>query len=329
MSSNRKNLLVGATALVSLILLGWMILKFGGKAAQPFAEAQLPIELVAERADGLFEGSAVLYRGVNVGQVTRIRRADNEVQVFIDAVVDQAPPLPANLVARIRTQGVISSGSVVSLELTGPKPEGTLAAGTRIEAYYSGSELLPKEYSDLARELTETTRQFRQTNLPQHLDEAVLNVQKQITKVGQVLDSVQSLVSDPKMRQDLQAAMANIHTASATATRVGENLERFSGNLDKLSVQAQGTLSKTQDHIDALAKQLNERLGQLASLLGSFQSVAGKIDKAQGTAGLLVNDPKLYQNMVDATKLLSLTVADVQRLVEQWEQEGITFKLNK
>lgn len=329
MSSNKKNLLVGAMVLIALILLGWMILRFGGKAAQPFAAAQLPVEFITDRADGLFEGSAVYYRGVNVGQVTRIRRSEDQVHVLMDAVLDPRPPLPANVLGKIRSQGIISSGTIISLELTGPKPEGQLASGTKISASYAGSELLPKEFSELARELTETSRQFRETNLPRHLDEVVQNIQRQVAKTGEVLDSIQGLVSDAKIRQDIQAAIANIRTASDTATRVGENLERFSADLDKLAGQAHRTLSKTEGHVDTLAKQLDQRLGQIASLLNVFQKVAGKIEKGQGTAGLLVNDPRLYQNMVDATKALNLTISDLQRLVEQWEQEGITFRLNK
>jgi hypothetical protein len=42
-----------------------------------------------------------------------------------------------------------------------------------------------------------------------------------------------------------------------------------------------------------------------------------------------VNDPKLYQGLVDVTQQLNLTVTDLRRLVQQWEQEGVSLKLSK
>jgi hypothetical protein len=40
-----------------------------------------------------------------------------------------------------------------------------------------------------------------------------------------------------------------------------------------------------------------------------------------------MNDPKLYQSLVETTMELNATVKDLHRLVEQWEQEGVTLKL--
>ena len=68
--------------------------------------------------------------------------------------------------------------------------------------------------------------------------------------------------------------------------------------------------------------------GQKDSLiLDRFQSVATKVDQGQGTAGKLINDPKLYEALLDSSQELSLTIKDLKRLVEQWEQEGVSLKL--
>ena len=42
-----------------------------------------------------------------------------------------------------------------------------------------------------------------------------------------------------------------------------------------------------------------------------------------------MNDPKLYQALVDSSRELNATIVDLKRLVEQWEQEGLHFKLAK
>jgi phospholipid/cholesterol/gamma-HCH transport system substrate-binding protein len=329
MSPYRKNILVGLTAMVALILLGWMILQFGAKAARPFAQAQLPIRFLAERADGLFEGSPVLYRGVNVGQIGSIRLDPKESKVVIDAVLNPAPPLPANVVGVIKSQGVISAGVSIDLELTGPVPEGQLTANTVLPARYTGMGLIPPEFAELAKELQATARQLRETNMVGNLNGAIVSTQKQIEKVGNLVQSLQELVGDPKMRQDLQVAFGNIRTASDNATRIAQNLEQFSGKLNTLGDQASGTLTKTQAQIDKVSTDLDERLRQIAALLDNFEDITKKLSQGQGTAGMLINDPKLYQGLVDTTRQLNDTIADLKRLVSQWEQEGITFKLGK
>lgn len=329
MSPYRKNILVGLTAMVALILLGWMILQFGAKAARPFAQAQLPIHFLAERADGLFEGSPVLYRGVNVGQIGSIRLDPKESKVVIDAVLNPAPPLPANVVGVIKSQGVISAGVSIDLELTGPVPEGQLTANTVLPARYTGMGLIPPEFAELAKELQATARQLRETNMVGNLNGAIVSTQKQIEKVGNLVQSLQELVGDPKMRQDLQVAFGNIRTASDNATRIAQNLEQFSGKLNTLGDQASGTLTKTQAQIDKVSTDLDERLRQIAALLDNFEDITKKLSQGQGTAGMLINDPKLYQGLVDTTRQLNDTIADLKRLVSQWEQEGITFKLGK
>ena len=75
MSNYRRNVLVGVTVLASMVMLGWMILRFGGSLGAPFAGKTMPVRFVTERADGLSEGSAILFRGVTVGRVTLVQRA--------------------------------------------------------------------------------------------------------------------------------------------------------------------------------------------------------------------------------------------------------------
>jgi hypothetical protein len=57
--------------------------------------------------------------------------------------------------------------------------------------------------------------------------------------------------------------------------------------------------------------------------------MARKVEQGKGTAGMMVNDPRLYESMVDSAKQLNATLSDLNRLVQQWEQEGVTLRLGK
>ncbi len=330
MSPYRRNTLVGAVVLGALIFLGWMILKFGDRPAKLFAAPTMPISFLAPRADGVAEGSPIMFQGVNVGRVTKVTRSDNLKDVLIEAQVDINPPLPANVDAEIVAQSLLGAGSGLSLQLTGPEPTGKLAPGGKpLRARYVGLSLLPPEFAGLAAELRATSVQFRESNIVAHLDQ-------QVAKAGELMESMKNLVNDEPMRKDLRASLVNIRTATETANRLGTNLEKFSGDLQKLSDQASGTIGEARTtitnadkHIADLSKQVGQRMTQVAGLLDSFQSISNKIDQGQGTAGQLVNDPKLYESLVSTSRELNVTITDLKRLVEQWEQEGISFKLSK
>lgn len=322
MSPYRRNIFVGVVVLGALVMLGWMILKFGDRPARFFAPETMPVKFITDRADGLGEGSNVTYRGVIVGRVKTVTRTEDGTQVLINGEVDKTPPLPRNLEGSITSVSALGATSTMVLQLTGAVPQGKLEPGEQIKAHYVGLQVLPPEYGDLAKELKATAAQFRESQIVLHLDE-------QVKKAGQVLDSVNSLVSDPKLRDDLKSAMSNIRSASETVNKLGGKLDKLSDDATATMGDVRKTVSSAGTNIDSIGKQVNDRLQQFAKTLEHFQSIAAKVDNGQGTAGLLVNDPKLYQSLVDSSRELNLTITDLKRLVEQWEQEGISFKLSK
>jgi phospholipid/cholesterol/gamma-HCH transport system substrate-binding protein len=304
----------------ALVTLGWMILKFGDRPAKMFATPSMPITFATDRADGLSEGSNVLYRGVIVGRVKTVRRTEDGREVLIESEVDRTPPLPANVEGVIRQLGQLGPTSAISLVLTNPQPTGQIAPGMRIHARYEGLSLFPPEVSELAVELKATVRQFRESNVIAHIDEQVQNL-------GRVMESANSLISDPKLREDIRTALANIRNASESVSRIGTKLDKLSDEVSGAVGDVRTTVNKAGNTVDSLGKQVSDRLAQVSVTLDHFNSIAAKLDNGQGTAGQLINDPKLYQGLVEASLQLNATIVDLKRLVEQWEQEGLHFKL--
>ncbi len=314
--------MVGLTVLGGLIILGWMSLRFGDAPARLFATPQIPVHFVSDRADGLDEGSNITYRGVRVGMITKVRRAADEQHIIIEAMVDKSPPLPANMQGLIRSVGIVGSGATMNLDLIGKEPQGHLKPDQELPAKFIGLDLLPPEFAELASELKKTSQQLRESNVIDDLDKTVNTARTQLEKAGKVMDELQGVVGDQKLRDDLRVSMANIRETT-------ENASRLSKQLETVVSDAGSTIKSTQGHVDDLAKQMSARLEQVSKVLESFQSISSKIDSGKGTAGLLVNDPKLYAGLVDAVAQLNLTIKDLQRLALQWEQEGVSLKLGK
>ena len=329
MTAYRRNMLVGAVMLVALVALGWMIIKFGGGPATWFTPPQMSVRFVAERADGIADGSNIFYRGVVVGRVISTELGGAKEPVVIQGLINREPILPGNLRGVIRTNSLLGSGASIDLAMTEPKPTGALKNNAVLQTEYAGTGILPPEFSELANELRATARQLRDSGV-------IEEVKATVTKVGHLSDSLNTFVSDKEMRDNLTTTVANLRTASENATRLTANLEKFSTDLDAMSADASATIktanttiARAGGHVDDLSRQLNDRLIQAAELLKTFNSIAAKVDQGQGTAGLLVNDPKLYDSLVDTSRSLNLTIADLKRLVNQWETEGAYFRLSK
>jgi phospholipid/cholesterol/gamma-HCH transport system substrate-binding protein len=52
--------------------------------------------------------------------------------------------------------------------------------------------------------------------------------------------------------------------------------------------------------------------GRLDQLTARIDSLVGELEKGDGSAGRLVRDPELYDNMIAATKELRQLVADIR-----------------
>ena len=335
MSPNKRNLMVGVVVLAGLGVLAWMVLKFANRAAEFFLTKGTRIQLIADRADGLSDGSAVYYRGVGVGRVLAVRlRGDGRVQ--IDAIIEPGQQVPSNVEGLIRTGNLLSASASIFLEpvrdasrgdpaAVAPttEPVRLIQAGDTLRATLPrGSPIIPDEFTGLAHDIQEQ-------KLIRHLDETVVNIREQAIKAGTLMDSVNELVSDEKMRSDLRAAMANVREATEQANRLGKQLEGLSTQTSQTIADVRTQVNRGGEHVDEIARNLNSRVDQVGKVLERFQSIASRVEKGEGTAGLLVRDPKLYDNLVNTAAELNLMVRDMRRLVQQWEQEGLSFRLGK
>jgi phospholipid/cholesterol/gamma-HCH transport system substrate-binding protein len=330
MSTYRRNVLVGVVMLAALVMLGWMILRFGGMVAQPFAGEMIRIQFVTDRAEGVSDGSGVYFRGVNVGRVVRVELdKQNLTDIRLHAEVEAAFPLPAGMTARIRQASLLGSGARVEFITNGEvKPGGPLLkSGDEVRAQFVGLEFFPEEIKNLSTELSASARQFREANVVGKLNDRLDEVGQVLQEARKTLDSANQIVANEQVRADILASIENVKASTANIRAVTERADKITtkmegavDNIDKASLNAQSDL-------DAIAKATKMRLEEVAGVVQKANAIATKINDGTGTAGQLINDPKLYQGLVDTTAELNLTIKDLRRLVQQWEEEGVPLKL--
>jgi phospholipid/cholesterol/gamma-HCH transport system substrate-binding protein len=336
MTPKIRNLSVGLVVLLSLGTLGWLMFQFGAAPARFFKPPQFEVTFLADRGDGLGDGSTINYRGVEVGRVMSVKRDATTDRIVIDALVYQEPPLPANLRADITFSSPLGGVSSLELKIDGAAGQGQLADGATLEARYLGSTFLPPEFSELARNLNDSIQQFNDAKLIESLRTTIELTRQRIDQTGKVIEGVSSLVNDPEMRKDLKDSLASIRLAAEDTRKITEQVNTLVGqlqtvatNADKAVGAATETLQVTGRQVDNVGTELGTQLVKVGKLLDEVNEIAGKINTGAGTAGLMVNDPKLYQALVDSGRELNLTITDVRRLIQQWEQEGVSLKFGR
>lgn len=349
-SAYKRNLMVGATVLIALVLLGWMILQFSDAPFRLFAKDQLPVAFEGESAEGLSEGSPIKYRGMPVGRVTKIIRSADLRRVQIHGLVE--PPLPGNVEGRIISQ-VFGGASAINLVLVPPNdlvptqttqttqsvvqadipPIGRLEPNQILPVSFVGVDLLPHEFTELSTELRLLSRQLREADLGPRLATAIESFRVNVDKIGKLIDSTQDLVGDEKMRSDIRQTLANFRATSESAKATSADLDRLLKNastrVDEVASNSNQLLTNANAKLDLTSEQLLARLVQAATILDNLEQITRKANQGDGTIARLVNDRALYENLLDTSSELKLTITDVKRLVEQWEQEGMSFKLNR
>jgi phospholipid/cholesterol/gamma-HCH transport system substrate-binding protein len=176
--------------------------------------------------------------------------------------------------------------------------------------------------------------QANRQKLVQHLDETIVSLRTQAEKVGAVMDSTRSLLNDPKLQEDIRQTLANIHEVTDRANKIGVKLDTLADNANATLGDVRTTvgdankvIAKTDKNLDQISHQVGDDLDKLGQTFKQFQEISEKINKGHGTAGALINDPKLYDELATTAKELNVVAASMERLMDQWEKDGISVNM--
>src|SRR4029078_1402690 len=129
---------------------------------------------------------------------------------------------------------------------------------------------------------------------------------------GTTIDAIRKLVGDDKVNSDVRQSLDNIRAARESARTIATNFHKLSEEMQKVTVEANGTIgearvqiTRTGNNLDSISRQIGERLQQISRLRDQSQSSADKVNGGRGTAGQLVNDVRLYESLVDTSRELN------------------------
>jgi phospholipid/cholesterol/gamma-HCH transport system substrate-binding protein len=262
---------------------------------------------VYTHVNGLNPSNPVYINGVKVGQVGKVFFDPSmDGDIIVQLVFTDKFPIPSKSVARIFSEDLMGSKAVEILLGAGP-------------GYAQNGDTLSTDV---------------ETSLKDAVNQQILPLK---LKAEDLLSSIDTMVVAIKgvFNKD---ALADLNASIKSIRNTMSNLENTTQNLDTLVLLQSGRLSSILYNIDMITRNLNNNseeisrvLGNLASLsdtiaksnisgiiinldktIGDLSLVMARIEKGEGTLGLLINDDKLYKDLEKSASELNLLLEDIR-----------------
>lgn len=275
--NGNKLMALGVLVVVAGALFVWGLFFLLG---DPVWERGFTVRLAMEDGARLRRGDRVLLHGVEVGSVRGVE-LHSPRRVVVELRLRREILLPADTRASVQAD-VFGTGSV---DLLPGEAIIALAAGDTIPA--AMARPLPELLSDLGG------------------------------RAGSLLASADSLISPravadlhatsavlPASAEALRAAFSELHLASQALRRT---IEGFEG------AESGAALTETLEEVQGSAQALTRAALAMEESLLPLASVLGKVDRGEGTLGLLVNDTTLYHELSGTLHEIRVLATDVRQ----------------
>ncbi|MHC4555135.1 MAG: hypothetical protein ACYSUS_07580, partial [Planctomycetota bacterium] len=112
------------------------------------------------------------------------------------------------------------------------------------------------------------------------------------------------------------------------------NIKKMIGSIDAAFSQADATMQSIQQLSEASAERvqvLGDRFisaaEQLEGVLAEARQIMEKIESGDGTAGKLINDGRLYEDLLESSQELRMLLEQVKEWAAETREEGVRIKL--
>lgn len=341
----RRNLAVGATALLGMVGLAVLLTAFGYTPG--FLRSGYEVTLYLDDAAGLHNNSRVTLSGLDIGQVQRIELNTDPGQpgkAHATLLIREGVAIPGSATVRIETP-LFGGGPVVALVEPDDAPiadalaidgSATLAAAkiidplVQLEVVSTDIGELKDTWVDVGNNLNRLLANTDDPTAPS-LPRVVLNLEQRLDQFNEVLAGVDQWVNNPQLRDDITQTAANLHELSEQLGSAVANLEtRYADLADAAEAtlaNADGMLLGADRSVESIERRYVVLADDATATLAAIDALLVKADSDDSTLGLILNDPQLYQNLNDSAERLQLMIDEARLLVEKWKAEGVPLRV--
>lgn len=290
---------------ILLFIMGFSYLK-----STPLFDNSKTLYAVYPNVGGLQSGTVVSINGYGVGKVNDIRFIDTQGNLVVTFTVSSDFQFSKNSRVELYDTGIIGG------------------KGLQISPVFDGSPSVQSGdtlNTDTRPGLTELAQQ-KLTPLFKKFESAVTDADSVLMNVNDVLDT--------RTKNDLRKAINGL-------SELMGSLNGSAITLDKMLKENQGKLGSSLDNFEVLTSNfaklsdslnnagLGSTLVSLQATVASLNTIMSKLEKGEGTMGMLMNDKELYSNLSSASKELDLLLQDFRLNPKRYVNVSVFGKKQK
>ncbi len=279
---------------------------------------------VYERINGLEVSNPVMLNGFKIGQVKKIEILnDGSGKLKVTMLVHEDLDIPKDSKALLKAGDLLGSMQI------------HIILGESTEMAQSGDMLQPDVEGDLVEEVNAQLRPIKvkaeslissvdsvirviegilNAESQQNLVESFTGINRAVRNLEKTTVRLDTLVREE--RQRIKAIFMNVESVTSTLAENGDELDRIINNFADIS--------------DTLAQaNIAETVVKANAALEDVESVMTKINNGEGSLGMLINNPDLYNNLESASNNLDLLVEDIRINPNRYVQVSVFGRKNK
>ena len=263
--------------------------------------------VIYDRVDGLVESDAVTLSGYQVGQVKSMQFIeDGSGKILVTITVNDDLKIPVNSVARIISSDIMGTRSVQLI--LNPNQE-----------VYSHNDTIPGAV---------------ESGIKEQVSLQVLPLKAKAEQLLATIDSaitILTVIFNEDARDNLSESFKNVNLTIS-------NIEETSNQLKDLITRESGNISNIVENVNAVSEGFKNKTGEFENIIsklsavsdslaqvpysplihsisnatGQIEDIISKLNSKEGSAGLLLNDPGLYENLVSLTSDLDILLRDIR-----------------
>lgn len=316
-AQRRRDVIVGLFVICGLAALGWMIFKFGDLPTTVSRMRSFQIYAQFPTAPGVQKDTPVRFCGYQVGRVTsvmapRIRTDLKTGEEYHQTVCTLSigkdfVDIPSNVDLKLMTRGLGSSYLELKLDRDHPDPTPLDPNDPSTKFLQNGmwlqgstgmtSEFFPEESQKMLEDLVQEMRAF----------------------IGNAND----ILGDPENKANIKASLAHLTEAMDKAGDLMDSAEKTLESFRTLAGAGTDTLNSVDAKAERLVASIITTSGELGQAAARLRLAMEKVNQGKGTAGRLINDAGLYENLLENTEQLSVLLKNLQDLIDKVSEKGV------
>lgn len=260
--------------------------------------------------NGLDTASKVTINGFHVGKVQDIQFADASGKLKVTFNIETDFKFGTQSKAQIYSTSIIGGKSLAIV----PEPNPT-------EFAESGATLLSETDGGMISELTSKI-----DPISEKLERVLTKVDTTLIGINRIL-SVENTNVISKSLADLSVTLNSFKTTSARIDGIlVKNQDNLNASLSNFKSASTNIDTFSKDLANADIKTITDRLNKVSVDVSTMTS---KLNSNTGTAGKLINNPAVYDNMDRATRQLDLLLQDMKLNPKRYVHFSLFGKRNK